>query len=60
MSANASIAVPPGLGYPPAMVQLTRQEQWVLTLLVGLLLVGLAVQAWRTAHPADPAPLTQP
>ena len=42
------------------MVQLTRQEQYVLTLLVGLLLVGLAVKACRTAHPADPAPLAQP
>ena len=30
---------------------LTKQQQWVLCVVLGLLLVGWAVQAWRTAHP---------
>jgi hypothetical protein len=38
------------------MVNLTRQEQWVLAGVLSLLLVGLAVKAWRTAHPPAPAP----
>ncbi len=43
------------------MVYLTRQEQRVLAVVLGLLLVGLAVKAWRTAHaPAPPAPVTVP
>jgi hypothetical protein len=40
------------------MVNLTRQEQGVLAVVLGLLLVGLAVKAWRAAHPPaePPAP----
>lgn len=39
------------------MVNLTRQEQGVLAVVLGLLLVGLAVKAWRAAHPSEaPAP----
>jgi hypothetical protein len=38
------------------MVNLTRQEQWVLAGVLSLLLVGLAVKAWRTAHPPAPVP----
>jgi len=34
--------------------RLTRQEQLVLGVVVGLLLVGWAVKAWRTAHPPVP------
>jgi hypothetical protein len=30
---------------------LTKQEQLVLTVLLALLLTGLAVKAYRTAHP---------
>ncbi|HHY86783.1 MAG TPA: hypothetical protein GYA07_14805 [Verrucomicrobia bacterium] len=37
------------------MLRLTRQEQLVLCIVVGLLLVGWAVKAWRTAHPPEPA-----
>jgi hypothetical protein len=37
------------------MVYLTRQEQRVLAVVLGLLLVGLAVKVWRTTH--APAPL---
>jgi len=33
------------------MVRLTKQEQLVLCIIFGLLLVGLAVKAYRTAHP---------
>ena len=42
------------------MVQLTSQEQRVLMVLIGLLLVGLAVRAWRTAHAAPPVAAAQP
>jgi len=31
---------------------LTKQEQLVLCLILGLLLTGWAVKAYRTAHPA--------
>ena len=31
--------------------RLTKQEQLVLCLVLGLLLTGWAVKAWRTAHP---------
>jgi len=31
---------------------LTRQEQFVLATVLTLLLVGLAVKTYRTAHPA--------
>lgn len=34
------------------MWRLTQQEQRVLCLVLGLLLVGWAVRAWRLAHPA--------
>ena len=34
------------------MVHLTKQEQMVLCLILGLLLTGWAVKAYRTAHPA--------
>jgi len=37
------------------VLKLTRQEQLVLSIVLGLLLVGWAVKAWRLAHP-DPAP----
>lgn len=32
---------------------LTPQEQKALIVILGLLLVGMAVQTWRTAHPLD-------
>ncbi len=31
--------------------RLTRQEQMVLVIVLGLLLTGWAVKAYRTAHP---------
>jgi len=33
------------------LVQLTKQEQLVLCIVVGLLLVGWAVKSYRAAHP---------
>ena len=33
---------------------LTPQEQKALIVILGLLLVGMAVQTWRKAHPLDP------
>ncbi|MHC1764751.1 MAG: hypothetical protein AB9869_10690 [Verrucomicrobiia bacterium] len=33
------------------MWRLTKQEQLVLTLIIMLLLVGLAAKSYRTAHP---------
>ncbi|MHB8520815.1 MAG: hypothetical protein ACYDH9_08645 [Limisphaerales bacterium] len=33
------------------MLHLTRQEQMVLAVVLGLLLTGWAVKAYRTAHP---------
>jgi hypothetical protein len=35
----------------PAVSRLTRQEQKVLYIILGLLLSGLAVKMYRTAHP---------
>ena len=34
------------------MIRLTRQEQLVLCVVVGLLLTGWAVKTYRLAHPA--------
>jgi hypothetical protein len=33
------------------MLRLTKQEQLVLVMVIGLLLVGWVVKAYRTAHP---------
>jgi hypothetical protein len=33
------------------MIRLTKQEQMVLCVVLGLLLTGLAVKTYRTAHP---------
>jgi hypothetical protein len=38
---------------------LTRQQQFVLCVVVFLLLLGMAVKAWRTAHPF-PEPASPP
>jgi hypothetical protein len=35
---------------------LTKQEQLVLTAVLILLLTGLAVKSYRTAHPSVPPP----
>ncbi len=41
------------------MKGLTKQEQLVLCIVLGLLLTGLAVKTWRTAHPPTPAVVQQ-
>jgi len=41
------------------MIHLTKQEQKVLCIILGLLLTGWAVKAWRAAHPPAPAPIQQ-
>jgi len=38
------------------MFYLTRQQQTVLCIVMLLLLTGLAVKVFRTAHPPLPAP----
>ncbi|MDD5141104.1 MAG: hypothetical protein PHY43_12690 [Verrucomicrobiales bacterium] len=38
-------------GYIATMICLTKQEQLVLCIVLGLLLTGWAVKTYRTAHP---------
>jgi len=40
------------------MIRLTKQEQWVLCIVLGLLLIGWAVKTYRAAHP--PVTANQP
>ena len=51
-----------GFYYVPRVNRLTRHEQTVLSIVFGLLLIGWAVKAYRTAHPtalpASEAPIT--
>ncbi len=42
------------------MVRLTKQEQFVICVVIGLLLVGWATRAWRLAHAPAPAVITNP
>jgi len=37
------------------MIQLTKQEQLVLAVVIALLLTGWAVKTYRTAHPSAQA-----
>lgn len=47
-----------------AMKYLTKEQQTVLCVIIFLLLTGLAVKTWRTAHPprdrATVAPVQKP
>ena len=47
----ARLAEPVGCVYIPGVKWLTKQEQLVLTVVIGLLLTGWAVRTYRTAHP---------
>jgi hypothetical protein len=42
---------PAGTRYLNAVSHLTKQEQFVLCVVIGLLLTGWGVKAYRQAHP---------
>jgi len=50
----------PCFPYFSDVLNLTRQEQRVLIVILGLLLVGWAVKYWRLGHPNVTAPLNPP
>jgi hypothetical protein len=56
---NDIVAGKPFSRYLVRVKGLTRQEQLVLCIVLGLLLTGWAVKTYRTAHP-PPANTTQP
>jgi hypothetical protein len=41
------------------MKHLTKEQQTVLCVIILLLLTGLAVKTWRTAHPSSQAAATR-
>jgi len=43
-----------------AMKYLTKEQQIVLCVILLLLLTGLGVKTWRTAHPTQALPSKQP
>jgi hypothetical protein len=45
--------------FPVPMKYLTKEQQKVLCVILFLLLVGLAVKTWRTAHPPKQAGTVQ-
>jgi hypothetical protein len=53
------IVLPLNFCYGILMNRLTRQEQMMLCIVLGLLLTGWAVKAYRTAHPSAAAESTQ-
>lgn len=50
-----SLSVGAGYATLPCVNRLTRQEQLVLCIIMGLLLTGWAVKAYRAAHPPTQA-----
>ena len=48
---NATLAETPLFRYIALMNLLTKQEQTVLCIVLGLLLTGWAVKTYRAAHP---------
>jgi len=54
-SRYAIVAVTQLSRYIVGVNRLTKQEQWVLCIVLGLLLTGWAVKTYRTAHPPAPA-----
>jgi hypothetical protein len=44
-------------GYTAAVNYLTKQEQLVLCIVLGLLLTGWAVKTYRAAHPPAAVPI---
>jgi hypothetical protein len=45
------VAMTTSFRYLVPVSRLTKQEQWVLCIVLGLLLTGWAVKTYRTAHP---------
>jgi hypothetical protein len=54
-----SIAFGDFFGYAGNVKFLTRQEQLVLAVVLGLLLTGLCVKYYRSGHPAQTAAVQQ-
>ena len=54
---NAILAMAPRFRYLVPVSRLTKQEQLVLCIVLGLLLTGWAVKTYRAAHP--PAAVTR-
>jgi len=54
---NAILAMAPRFRYLVPVNRLTKQEQVVLCIVLGLLLTGWAVKIYRAAHP--PAAMTR-
>jgi hypothetical protein len=52
---NSTVVEQFSCGYSPRVSRLTKEEQTFLCVVIGLLLVGWAVKAYRTAHPASVA-----
>jgi len=50
-----TVAVPSPTRYTVGVNRLTKQEQLVLGVVLGLLLIGWAVKSYRAAHPPAPA-----
>jgi hypothetical protein len=48
---TVEVAVPPPSDYIASVIGLTKQEQLVLCIVLGLLLTGWAVKTYRTARP---------
>jgi len=54
-TAFRTVAVPSFARYTVGVNRLTKQEQLVLCVVLGLLLIGWAVKSYRAAHPPAPA-----
>ena len=52
------VAVAAESGYIPGVNRLTKQEQLVLCIVLGLLLTGWAVKTYRASHPPTVASQT--
>jgi len=57
---HASLAEIALYGYVEGVKGLTRQEQIVLCIVLGLLLTGWAVKVYRLSHPPATTRLAQP
>ncbi|HXG49602.1 MAG TPA: hypothetical protein VNO52_18420 [Methylomirabilota bacterium] len=47
------------LRYSEFVLKLTRQQQFILSVVLLLFLTGLAVKAWRAGHATEPAPRSE-